>query len=172
MCGLADPRARPTRGWGVAVVATLLIALAAAAAWKLGFLDGRRQNASAAAVVDSAALQSGLRSSVRKTRRRDPPRIKSARYPAPCRSPAPVLVYALERMPKTFFVRLAGGIPNPDLMTDSLVNRYKLQSNGYEPAWNALYVKDTPPNIVSALRCEALVNSIEEVAYNEMGDIR
>ncbi len=168
-CGFAHPGDTPVRWWLLITVGLMMAALGTATAWQLGLVKSRAAVSSAAA--DSAAIKANV-PSVSYHRRRDPPRIRSARYPAACLSPAPVLVYALDRTPATFFVRLAGGISNPVVVTESLVTRHKLQSHGYEPPWNALYIKDATPAVVSALRCETAVNSIEEVAYNDLPDLR
>ncbi len=158
--------------WKLLLVLALLATVTASAiAWQLGLLPQRIAISSGAVVADSATIESELWS-LGPRRRRDPPRIKSAQYPAACLSPAPVFVYRLDRRPTTYFVHLNRRIPNPAVVADSLVTRHGLQSKGYEPQRNAFYVSDASVSVVAALRCETVVSSIEEVSYNDDEEIR
>ena len=172
-CGFAETGGRPAR-WKVALALVVLIALGVSVAvWQMGLFPKRDLSVSSlgTAVADSTTIEAQRRGvSVRK--RRDPPRIRSSRFQGSCLSPAPVLVYALDRTPTTYFVRLAPGTPNPRMVGDSLMIRYRLQSNGFEAQWNALFVRDVTVDVVAALRCEPAVGSIEEVSFNDSEEIR
>ena len=58
------------------------------------------------------------------------------------------------------------------MVGDSLMIRYRLQSNGFEAQWNALFVRDVTVDVVAALRCDPAVGSIEEVSFNDSEEIR
>ncbi len=62
-----------------------------------------------------------------------------------------------------FLLRLAPEVLDPTRMTDSLVKRYRLQSGPYDLRRGRVFVWEAA--VVSALRCESAVNSIEEVSY-------
>lgn len=172
-CGYAPGGGRPAR-WKVLLVLLVLTILGiSAVVWKLGLVPKQVLTATSlgTALADSAQLESERRdASVRK--RRDPPRIRSSRFQASCLSPAPVLVYGLDRVPTIFFVRLAPGLANAQLSGDSLQARYKLETAGYEARWNALLAKNVSAETVARLRCDAAIGSLEEVAFNDTEEIR
>jgi RNA polymerase subunit RPABC4/transcription elongation factor Spt4 len=173
-CGYTPGAGRPA-GWKILLGLVVLIAIGVAGvAWQLGLLPRRHLSAASLGtmVADSTALEGELRQTSGLRRRRDPPRIRSSRFQASCLSPAPVLVYALDRMPIAYFVRLTPGSGNPTLAGDSLRSRYQLVTNGYEARWNALYVKEATPDLVAKLRCDPAVGSIEEVAFNDDDEVR
>jgi hypothetical protein len=173
-CGYAPGAGRPA-GWKILLALLALIGLGmAGVAWHLGLLPQRRPNAASlgTTVLDSTVLEAELRQASGARRRRDPPRIRSSRFQASCLSPAPVLVYALDRTPTAYFVRLTAGTGNPTLAGDSLRSRYQLVTNGYEAQWNALFVKEVTPELIAKLRCDAAVGSIEEVAFNDADEVR
>jgi hypothetical protein len=153
----------------VAVVVLILVGIAFAVAWRMRLFDRPVQSAM---VADSAAIESQLRGGKAPRRRRDPPRIISSRFAAACLSPAPVLVYALDRTPKTYWVQLESEIRDKVQAANSLIIRHRLQSNGFEPRYGALYVWDATPALISALRCDTVVSVIEEVSWDDSEEIR
>lgn len=190
-CGYASPGEKP--GWRVLLIGLLIaLALLAAAfaagfaAIKVGLVDRvalldrialldrtgvldrigllDRRVAVSTAATDSAAIESNFSSNSRRLRK-EPPRIRSVQFGAACPAPAPVLVYELDRTPSMFQVRLAREVADPARMTDSLVKRYRLQSAGYDVKRNGVFVWQVSPAVVSALRCESAVSSIDEVSY-------
>lgn len=162
VCGFATPGDTPVRWWLVVTLAVVLGGLGAAAAWKLGFLDRRPVDSSAAA--DSTVIKSRFTSNSPRFRR-DPPRTRSAQFSPACLTPAPVLVYELGRTPSMFQVQLAREVPDPARVTDSLMKRYKLRGAGYDAKRHGVFVWAVSPAVVSALSCESSVSSIEEVSH-------
>jgi hypothetical protein len=143
-------------------VAIILGGLGSVAVWRLGLLDRPRVGVSVAA--DSAAVESRF-DRITKGFRRDPPRTRSARFGAPCLTPAPVLVYEVDKTPSMFRLQLARQARYPDSLTDTLVNRYRLQGAGYDPKRGGVLVWEVSPDVVARLRCESGITSIEEVSH-------
>jgi hypothetical protein len=172
-CGYAPGGGRPSR-WKVLLVLLVLVILGVSAViWKLGLVPKQVLTATSLGtpLADSTALESE-RLAARVRKRRDPPRIRSSRFQAACLTPAPVLVYALDRVPSTYFLRFAPGQPDPALMGDSLRARYALAGAEYEPQWNAVFVKDVTPELIAKLRCDPAIGSIDEVAFNDEEEVR
>ncbi len=133
----------------------VVAALAFAVAWKRGLLDGP-------APWTPPPLESGLTSV--KPRPIEPPRIKSSRFGTACKAPAPVYVYAPDATPSAFLVLLVKPVADPSRVADSLTGHYGLRSHGYAGPVHGFVVEEAGPNIVSRLRCEPAVSSLEESA--------
>jgi RNA polymerase subunit RPABC4/transcription elongation factor Spt4 len=162
-CGFDDPAGRSAR-WGlVVVVAVVSLALGAAAAWKLGYVK-LPVRYTRPAVADSTAFKANVASKVQRFRT-DPPRVRSARFSAPCLSPAPVLVYDVDVTPSMFRLQLSRELPDPKRLTDSLSKRYEFSTAGYDARRNGSLVWEVKPGAVAALRCVAGITSIEEVSH-------
>ncbi|MGH7630816.1 MAG: hypothetical protein ACREOF_15800 [Gemmatimonadales bacterium] len=134
---------------GVVAVA----AFALAAAWKLDLLDR--------AAPWAESLESGL-TSVKPRRQVEPPRVRSSRFGAPCKTPAPVYVYAPDETPSAFLVLLANPVSDPSRVADSLAAHHGLRSDKYDASLHGFGVYGADPGVVSRLRCEPAVSSLEE----------
>jgi hypothetical protein len=162
-CGFANPAERPSRSSLLVVLAIIVGGIGSYGAWRMGLIK-QRPGVGVSVAADSAAIESRF-DRISPRFRPDPPRALSPRFTALCLTPAPVLVYEMNNAPTMFRIQLDRQAGDPKRLTDALVKRHRLMSAGFDSKRYGIFTWEVSPTVVSALRCEPGVASIEEVSH-------